>query len=310
MAKNKKISVDGVEITISEIGNQNFISLTDMVRNRDNGLSLIEKWIRNKNTLEFLAVWESMNNQNFNSPEFEGIRSEAGSNRFTISVKQWVEKTNAVGIFSKSGRYGGTYAHKDIAFEFATWISPVFKLYLIKEFERLKEIEQGDREWDIKRVLSKVNYKIHTDAVKDYIIPKSKHPLNRQWIEYADEADLLNVALFGCTSKEWRVANQEKVPKSKNIRDYASVNELVILTNIESLNAEMIKEGIAQKERFKKLVIVVKEQKLSLEGLDFEKSLNTIENKKIAKAQSKFNQDLIKGLGFNTNKGDEKKGDK
>ncbi len=244
-----KIEVDGSQINIIVINDKDYISLTDMVRNIENGLSLIEKWLRNKNTIEFLGIWEKMYNPDFNSPEFEGIINEAGFNRFILSVKQWVEKTKAIGIVAKAGKYGGTYAHKDIAFEFASWVSPYFKLYLIKEFERLKEEERKKLGWDIRRNLAKINYKIHTDAIKNNLIPQklSKEKIN---IIYANEADILNVALFGITAKEWREAN----PKLKgNIRDYADISQLVCLANLENLNAVFINEGLKQSERLEKL---------------------------------------------------------
>jgi len=213
--KNKKIDVQGSEITIISTKEQDYISLTDMVRDIDNGLVLIEKWLRNKNTIEFLGIWEEIYNPNFNSPEFEGIKNQAGLNRFALSVKQWVSKTNSIGIIAKAGRYGGTYAHKDIAFEFASWISPKFKIFLIKEFQRLKDEEQKQLGWDIKRNLTKINYRIHTDAIKENLIPKNLSKTQIFFV-YANEADILNMALFGKTAKQWRDEN----PKEKgNIRD-------------------------------------------------------------------------------------------
>ncbi|HHH37280.1 MAG TPA: KilA-N domain-containing protein [Epsilonproteobacteria bacterium] len=239
-----------------------YISLTDMVRNIENGLVLIEKWLRNKNTIEFLGVWEEMYNADFNSPEFEGIKNEAGSNRFSLSVKMWIQKTNAKGIIAKAGRYGGTYAHKDIAFEFASWISPKFKLFLIKEFQRLKEQEQKQLGWDIKRNLTKINYKIHTDAIKENLIPKQLTSAQVSFV-YASEADILNVALFGQTAKQWREANPEL---TGNIRDYADVNQLVCLANLESLNAHFINENISQEERIKKLnKVAISQMKILIE---------------------------------------------
>jgi hypothetical protein len=196
-----KIDVQGTRITVINIEEKDYISLTDMVRNIENGLALIEKWLRNKNTIEFLGIWEEMYNPGFNSPEFEGIKNDAGLNRFALSVKQWVEKTGSTGIIAKAGRYGGTYAHKDIAFEFASWVSPQFKLYLIKEFQRLKDEELKQLGWDIRRNLSKINYHIHTDAIRQNLIPAE---LSKQQaaIVYASEADVLNIALFGKTAKE------------------------------------------------------------------------------------------------------------
>jgi hypothetical protein len=229
-----------------------------MVKNIDNGLVLIEKWLRNKNTIEFLGTWEEIYNANFNSPEFEGIKNEAGLNRFSLSVKMWINKTNAIGVVAKAGRYGGTYAHKDIAFEFASWISPKFKLFLIKEFQRLKndEIEKYKLGWDIKRTIVKMNYHIHTDAIKNNLIPPDISKNKISFI-YANEADLLNTALFGVTAKEW----QEQNPKQEgNMRDYATVEQLVVLANLESLNAQFIKQGLASEDRLIKLNQVAIEQ--------------------------------------------------
>ena len=251
-----KINVEGSEISIIAIDDKDYISLTDMVRNIENGLALIEKWLRNKNTIEFLGIWEEMYNPDFNSLEFEGIKNEAGLNRFVLSVKQWVEKTNSIGIVAKAGRYGGTYAHKDIAFEFASWVSPYFKLYLIKEFERLKEEEQKKLGWDIKRNLAKINYRIHTDAIKNNLIPE-KLPKEKINFIYANEADILNMALFGMTAKEWREEN----PNLKgNIRDYADISQLVCLSNLENLNAVFINEGMKQSDRLGKLNSIAIEQ--------------------------------------------------
>jgi len=247
MAKNRKINVDGSEITVLDNNEQDYISLTDMVRNIENGLALIEKWLRNKNTIEFLGIWEQMYNPDFNSPEFEGIKNEAGLNRFILSVKQWTAKTNSIGLIAKAGRYGGTFAHKDIAFEFASWISPQFKLYLIKEFQRLKEEEQKQLGWDIRRNLTKINYRIHTDAIKENLIPPE---LTKQQVSiiYASEADILNMALFGKTAKQWR---DEHPDEKGNIRDYANVSQLVCLANLENLNAHFIQQGLDQPERLR-----------------------------------------------------------
>lgn len=264
-----KINIEGSEISVIAIGNRDYISLTDMVRNIENGSALIEKWLRNKNTIEFLGIWEDMYNLNFNSPEFEGIKIEAGLNRFILSVKQWVKKTNSIGIVAKAGRYGGTYAHKDIAFEFASWVSPYFKLYLIKEFERLKKEEQEKLGWDIKRNLAKINYKIHTDAIKNNLVPE-KLPKEKINFIYASEADILNVALFGMTAKEWREEN----PKLKgNIRDYADISQLVCLSNLENLNAVFINEGMKQSDRLEKLNFIAIEQMKILSEAETTKKL-------------------------------------
>ncbi len=244
-----KIIVQNTQITVVSINERDYISLTNMVRNVENGLALIEKWLRNKNTIEFLGIWEEMYNPNFNSPEFEGIKNAAGLNRFILSVKQWVEKTNSRGIIAKAGRNGGTYAHKDIAFEFATWLSPQFKLYLIQEFERMKNEEQKQLGWTAKRELTKINYRIHTDAIKQNLIPEEV-TVAQASIIYAEEADVLNVAMFGQTAKQWREAHPEL---KGNIRDYASINELICLANMENINAVLIDEGVPQGERLVRL---------------------------------------------------------
>ena len=259
-----KITVQNKEITVINLEDKDYISLTDMVRNIENGLALIEKWLRNKNTIEFLGIWEEMYNPDFNSPEFEGIKNEAGLNRFILSVKQWVEKTNSKGILAKAGRYGGTYAHKDIAFEFASWVSPQFKLYLLKEFQRLKEQEQAQLGWSAKRELSKINYRIHTDAIKQNLIPGEITPQQAQRI-YASEADVLNVAMFGMTALEWRDAH----PGLKgNVRDYAGINELICLSNMENLNAVFINDGLPQHERLVRLNRIAIQQMQLLEDVN------------------------------------------
>ena len=259
-----KITVQNTQITVVTINERDYISLTDMVRNIENGLALIEKWLRNKNTIEFLGIWEEMYNPYFNSPEFEGIKNAAGLNRFILSVKQWVEKTNSRGIIAKAGRYGGTYAHKDIAFEFATWVSPQFKLYLIQEFERMKSEEQKQLGWTAKRELSKINYRIHTDAIKQNLIPEEVTPAQASII-YAEEADVLNVAMFGQTAKQWREAHPEL---KGNIRDYASINELICLANMENINAVLIDEGVPQRERLIRLNQIAINQMRVLENDD------------------------------------------
>ena len=264
-----KITVENTEITVLEIDEKDYISLTDMVKGIENGLALIEKWLRNKNTIEFLGIWEEMYNPNFNSPEFEGIKNAAGLNRFVLSVKQWIEKTNAIGIMAKAGRYGGTYAHKDLAFEFASWVSPQFKLYLLREFQRLKEEEQKQLGWSAKRELAKINYHIHTDAIKQNLIPLELNS-DQVSIIYANEADVLNVALFGVTAKEWR----ELHPGLKgNIRDYATINQLICLSNMENLNAVFINEGIPQRERLIKLNQIAIQQMCVLEEVEGRKLL-------------------------------------
>ncbi len=247
----KIIEVKGTQVTVLTEDKMDFISLSDMVKNFEGGSALIEQWLKNKDTIEFLAIWEQLNNSNFNSLEFEGIRKEAGTNRFYLSAKKWTETTGAIGIRASAGRYGGTFAHKDIAFEFGSWLSPEFKLYLIKEFQRLKE-EENKRlsiEWNLQRTLAKVNYRIHTDAIKENLIPKS---LSKEKINavYADEADLLNIALFGLTAAQWRNENPEA---RGNIRDYATIEQLVVLSNLESINAMLIDQGIEQSQRLTRL---------------------------------------------------------
>lgn len=263
MQKNQKISVKGSEINIISQKGEDYISLTDMVKSFDDGLSLIEKWLRNKNTIEFIGIWEQLNNSDFNSPEFEGIKKEAGLNRFTLSVKKWILLTNAKGLIARTGRYGsGTFAHKDIAFEFGSWLSPEFKLYLIKEFQRLKDEENQKQlsDWRIQRTLAKINYRIHTDAVKENLIPSqlTKPQINRI---YANEADILNVALFGFTAKEWN----EKHPDLKgNMRDYSSLEQLVVLSNLESINSVLIRQGLSQSDRLIKMNEIAIAQMTSL----------------------------------------------
>ena len=267
MAKDKKssINVQGTAITILSQREEDYISLTDMVKHFEGRSALIEQWLKNKDTVLFLGVWEQINNPDFNSLEFEGIKNEAGRNSFFLSAKKWIELTGARGLISSAGRYGGTYAHKDIAFEFGSWLSPEFKLYLIKEFQRLKEDESSrlSLEWNLNRTLSKLNYRIHTDAIKSHLIPDSV-TASQAGLAYANEADVLNVALFGQTAKQWRDTNPERVD---NMRDYASVQELLVLTNLESLNAELITMGLPQDDRLKKLNASAIRQLQSLSGL-------------------------------------------
>lgn len=244
-----RLFVDDTEIQVIKFKEDDYISLTDMVRNIENGYVLIEKWLRNKNTIEFLGIWEELYNEQFDYDEYCNIMQEAGLNRFVMSVKQWVKRTNSKGIIAKAGRYGGTYAYKDIAFEFASWVSPKFKLYLIKEFERLKEEERVQLGWNAKRELAKINYHIHTDAIKETLIPKEL-TAQQTSVVYASEADVLNIALFGKTAKQWR---DENPGKKGNIRDYASINELICLSNMENINAVLIRDEIPQKERLLKL---------------------------------------------------------
>jgi hypothetical protein len=243
-----KIKVLDNEITILNIEDQDYISLTDMLKSKD-GDFFISDWLRNRNTIEYLGIWEKIHNANFNYGEFAIITSQAGLNNYKLSVKEWNQKTNAIGLIARAGRYGGTYAHKDIAFEFGMWISAEFKIYLIKEFQRLKEEEQKNLGWDVRRNLTKINYKIHTDAIKENLLPKELTTGQINFV-YASEADILNVALFGMTAKQWRDSNKDK---DGNIRDYANVNQLVCLSNMESLNAHFIDEGLSQSDRIEKL---------------------------------------------------------
>ena len=275
MAKSQKIEVEDKAISIVQHGDEDYICLTDMVRNLEGGNAIIENWLRNKNTIEFIGIWEELNNPTFNSLEFEGIKNEAGLNRFHLSAKKWVEKTQAIGIMAKSGRYGGTFAHKDIAFEFGAWISPKFKLLLIREFQRLKEIETNryNLEWNVKRILTKTNYQIHTDAIKQHIIPEKSYNKETEWLVYAEEADILNVALFNCTAKDWREANPEHSAKGLNIRDFASINELVVLSNLENINALLIEQKADKTLRFQQLRTIAQNQ---LQTLDRNGSLKSL----------------------------------
>lgn len=259
-----QITVLNKNVTFYKLNDDDYICITDIARykNSERTDDLIRNWLRNRNTIEFLGIWEQLNNPNFKPVEFDGFRKQAGLNSFTLTPSQWIERTNAIGIISKAGRYGGTYAHKDIAFEFASWISVEFKLYLIKEFQRLKDEEKKQLGWDIKRNLTKINYRIHTDAIKDNLIPDE---LSKQQINhiYASEADVLNIALFGKTAKEWHIENPDK---KGNIRDYANVAQLVCLSNLENLNALFINKGYSQKERLVKLnTIAIQQMKILTE---------------------------------------------
>ncbi len=263
--KSQKIIVQGIEVVTLKYNELDYISLTDMAKFKsyDSGV-VIANWLSTKYTIQFMGAWEQVHNSNFNLMEFNKIRNEAGSNGFIVSSSFWIKQTDAIGIKSSAGRYGGTYAHKDIAFEFATWLSPEFKLYLIKEFQRLKEVESQKLAlgWDVKRTLTKINYKIHTDAIKKHLIPESisKNKVN---MVYANEADVLNVALFGKTAKEWRDENPNK---EGNIRDYSDVTQLVVLANLEGMNAELIRQGLSQPERLIQLNEIAIVQMKSLLG--------------------------------------------
>lgn len=251
--KQSKLTVQGTEIALYSIEQNDYISITDIAkhRNSDAPADVVKNWLRNRSTIEFLGLWEKLNNSQFKLVEFDQFRNDAGSNYFVLSPKKWIDTTNAIGITSKSGKYGGTFAHQDIAFEFASWISAEFKLYLLKEFQRLKqeEFELKRLEWSVSRTIAKVNYIIHTDAVKAHLIPEDISKHKKKFI-YADEADLLNIALFGKTAQEWRNEN----PKRKgNIRDFATLEQLVVLSNLESYNAEMIKQKVPAEKRLEQL---------------------------------------------------------
>ena len=245
-----KITVKDTSVTIISVNENDYINLTDIAKYKSNDpTAVIGNWLRNRNTIEYLGIWESLYNPNFKPLEFEGFKKEAGLNAFTLSPTKWINTTNAIGIISKSGRYGGTYAHKDIAFKFASWISVEFELYIVKEFQRLKNEEHQQLGWSAKRELSKINYRLHTDAIKQNLIPSEVTPVQANII-YANEADVLNVAMFGMTAKQWREANPEL---TGNIRDYATINELICLSNMENLNAVFIEQGMPQSKRLVKL---------------------------------------------------------
>lgn len=266
-----KIKVNNTEISIVSANEADYISLTDIAKHKtDDASAVIANWMRNRNTIEFLGIWEQLYNPNFKPLEFEGFRKEAGLNAFTMSPLKWTNATNAIGFIVKSGRYGGTYAHKDIAFKFASWISVEFELYIVKEFQRLKEEEQKQLGWSAKRELTKLNYHIHTDAIKQNLIPRELTSVQTA-IVYANEADVLNMALFGITAKQWREAN----PNLKgNMRDYATINELICLANMENLNAVFIQEKMPQKNRLIKLnQIAIQQMKVLIE----------VENRKLLK---------------------------
>jgi len=274
MGKRKSIIVKNLSISIIKIVKEDYISLTDIARNKnaDEPKDVVKNWMRSRTTIEFLGLWEQLNNPDFKGVEFDSFMHEAGSNSFTLSPSKWIEATNAKGLISKPGNNGGTFAHKDIAFEFASWVSSGFKLYLIKEFQRLKE-DENDRlklEWNLQRTLAKVNYRIHTDAIKENLIP---HTLSKEKINflYADEADMLNVALFGMTAKQWRDANPEA---DGNIRDAATIEQLVVLSNLESINAVLIHQGLLQSERLMQLNKIAITQMKSLLGNTNLKKLN------------------------------------
>ena len=266
----QKVNVKNTVISVIKYDEADFISLTDIARFKsEEPNAVIANWLRNRNTIEYLGIWETLYNPSFKPLEFEGFKKEAGLNAFTLSPTKWAEATNARGIIVKSGRYGGTYAHKDIAFKFASWISVEFELYFIKEFQRLKEAEQAQLGWSAKRELAKINYRIHTDAIKQNLVPPELTPAQKSFV-YADEADMLNVAMFGQTAREWR----ETHPDLKgNIRDYATINQLICLSNMENLNAVFINDGVPQSERLEKLNKIAIQQMRVLENIEDKKLL-------------------------------------
>lgn len=264
-----KIKVQDTEVTVVKVNNEDYFCLTDMIKAKD-GDFFVTDWLRNRNTLEYLGVWERVYNPLFNYGEFASIKSQSGLNSFKISVKEFVARTNAVSLQAKAGRYGGTYAHKDVAFEFAMWISPEFKIYIVKEFQRLKEAEQKLLGWSVKRELAKINYRIHTSAIKRCLIPDKLTAAQKSYV-YADEADLLNVAMFGMTAKEWRETNPDL---KGNIRDYATMNQLICLSNLENLNAVFINEGLPQIERLEKLNMIAIQQMKVLENYENQNMLS------------------------------------
>ncbi len=285
VAKFSILKVKGIDIAMTKVNESDFISLTDMIKAKD-GDFFISDWLRNRNTLEYLAAWESLNNPSFNYGEFAIIKDKSGLNNFKISVKEWVARTGAIGLTAKTGRYGGTYAHTDIAFNFGMWISPIFQLYIVKEYQRLKEIEsnQYNLEWNVKRLLSKANYRIHTDAIDKYMIPKLSFSQRKEWV-YSDEADLLNIVMFGCTAKQWREANPKRALKGENLREIASINDLAILSNLETLNAMLIKNGLPKKERARILIETAKEQKKVLDSVNFMNSIKKVNDATFLDAQ-------------------------
>ena len=277
-SKNNILLIQDIPISIVTFNEEDYICITDMAKAKHGdarAADVIKNWIRTRSTLEFIGTWEQLYNINFKVVEFDHFKMQAGLPSFVLSVSEWIQKTQAIGMYVRSGRYGGTYAHKDIAFEFGSAISPVFKLYLIKEYQRLKDVESNvyKLEWNARRILSKANYLIQTDAIQRHIIPQSNFSKQTEWIAYAEEADLLNVALFGCTAKQWREANPSFTLDNKNIRDFASINQLAVLSNLETHNAEMIKANVEKIERFTKLTAIATYQLNILNKADSLKNL-------------------------------------
>lgn len=272
--KKRTINVEGKSISVITVGTDDYISLTEMVKGEE-GNDHIRNWMRNRNTIEYLGTWETLYNQNFKGVEFDTFKKEAGLNSFNMTPKKWTEATNAKGIISKAGSGGGTYAHKDIAFHFGMWISPVFQLYIVKEYQRLKDVESNalNLEWDVRRLMTKINYVLQTDAVLKHIIPISNLPIEKQIIEYANEADLLNVALYGYTAKQWKEANPKHTLNGKNMRDFSSITDLLIMSNLEALNSEMIKANTPKEQRFELLKKTATDQREKFEKVDMIKSI-------------------------------------
>lgn len=274
MNKYSKLLVQDTEISVTTIDKEDYICLTDMIKAQEDDF-FISDWLRNANTLDYIAGWEQIYNPNFNYGEFAIIRNGAGSNSFKVSIKELTEKTNLTCIKATAGRYGGTYAHKDIAFHFGMWISPIFQLYIVKEYQRLKEVEsnQYNLEWDVRRLMTKVNYALHTDAVQKHIIPKSTYPLDKLWIEYANEADILNMALYGYTAKQWKETNPQYALQGKNMRDFSSITDLLIMSNLETLSAQLIQTKLTKQQRFAYLKKMADEQKVQFDKIDMIKSI-------------------------------------
>lgn len=272
--KHSSLKVKDYTISMFTDGDKDFICLTDIIKAQD-GDFFISDWIRNANTLDYIAAWEQMYNADFNYGEFAIIRSGAGSNNYKVSIKELTEKTNLISIRATAGRYGGTYAHKDIAFHFGMWINPVFQLYIVKEYQRLKEIEsnQYNLEWDVRRLMTKVNYVLHTDAVQKHIIPNSNFAQDKQFIEYANEADLLNVALYGYSAKQWKEVFPEEALKGKNMRDFSSITDLLIMSNLESFNSQLINLNTPKETRFEFLKKMAADQKEQFNKIDIIKSI-------------------------------------
>lgn len=297
MSKNTTIEINGKEITIIKNSDINYVCITEIVNsyNGGNGSGTIDKWLSNKNTLEYLGAWEAIENKSFNYPEFGVIRNEAGVNRFTMSVKRWIEKTNAIGLQARAGRYGGTYAHEDIAMEFCTWLDPIFKLAVIKEFKRLKQAEarQINGQWDARRFTAKVNLKIQTDAVKQVLIPITTLPIDKQGILYAEASDIIYVSMFGYTSKEWRDKNPELAKKGYNIRDLANTHQLIVLANLENIDSMLLKAGITDKyTRIKELrKEAISQVKLLKTSNELQHDL--IESPHLAQQKALINTDVV-----------------